>query len=156
MTDADDLGAWLRLLLVPGLGRVGVRHLITAFGSPAAALAADEAALLAVGGKALVDALRPEPEDLGRTLEATLKWLDGAADRHLLTLGDPQYPHALLESPDPPLLLHVQGDPACLARASVAVVGSRHPTPQGRDNAHAFARALGEAGLVVSKGAAVR
>lgn len=155
MTVADDLGAWLRLLLVPGLGRVGVRQLVTAFGSPAAVLAADEAALLAVGSKALVEVLRPEPEDLHRTLEATLRWLEGAADRHLLTLGDPQYPRALLESPDPPLVLHVQGDPACLARASIAVVGSRHPTPQGRDNAHAFARALGEAGLVVVSGLAL-
>ena len=56
---------------------------------------------------------------------------------------------ALLESPDPPLLLYVQGDAARLAAPSIAVVGSRHPTPQGADNARAFAQALSAQGHMI-------
>jgi DNA processing protein len=37
----------------------------------------------------------------------------------------------------------------------LAIVGSRNPTPQGQANAHAFARALGEAGVCVVSGLAL-
>ncbi|NWG76260.1 MAG: DNA-protecting protein DprA, partial [Rubrivivax sp.] len=36
MTGDDDLGAWLRLLLSPGIGRDTARRLLAAFGSPQA------------------------------------------------------------------------------------------------------------------------
>jgi DNA processing protein len=45
-----------------------------------------------------------------------------------LTLGDPAYPPALLETADPPLVLYAQGRLALLASPSLAIVGSRHAT----------------------------
>ena len=54
----------------------------------------------------------------------------------------------------------IEGLPASAAAVAlqapaVAVVGSRHPTAQGQDNAQAFARALSEAGVVVVSGLAL-
>ena len=38
MIDRDELGAWLRLLEAPGLGRASARRLLAAFGSPQAVI----------------------------------------------------------------------------------------------------------------------
>ncbi|MFO1302070.1 MAG: DNA-processing protein DprA, partial [Burkholderiaceae bacterium] len=48
----------------------------------------------------------------------------------------------------------VEGPAALLAQPSLAIVGSRHPTAQGEQNARAFAAALGRAGYVVVSGLA--
>jgi len=95
-------------------------------------------------------------------LDRTLEWLQGTdahgATRRLLTLGDPAYPAALLETADPPLMLYLIGAPAFdlgqLDR-SIAIVGSRNPTAQGAENARAFARAFAAAGIAVVSGLAL-
>ena len=155
MIDDDELGAWLRLLLVPGIGREGARRLLAGFGSPQAVVQASEQALATVAGPRLAAEILTEPADLGTSLAAVRRWLDGDEGRQVLTLGDPGYPRILLESPDPPLLLYLQGDPAHMAGPAIAVVGSRKPTPQGLDNARRFAQAFGEAGHVVVSGLAL-
>ena len=48
----------------------------------------------------------------------------------------------------------LDGDPALLWHAGVAVVGSRSPTAGGRDNARAFARAFALSGNAVVSGMA--
>jgi DNA processing protein len=71
----------------------------------------------------------------------------------VVTLGDALYPAALLETPDPPLLLYyVQGRAELLGATSLAVVGSRNPTPQGIANARSFARHLSQAAMSVVSG----
>ena len=152
--DADELGAWLRVLLVPGVGRQTARQLLQALGSPQAVAAADAGQLQPLVGDKLAAALLAEPADWARARDSVLAWLQGGEQRRVITLGDAAYPQALLESPDPPLLLYVQGDARHLSARAVAVVGSRRPTAQGRDNAHAFGRALGAAGYVVVSGLA--
>jgi DNA processing protein len=151
------LGAWVRRLLVPGLGREGARRLLAAFGAPAAVLSASDAALQSLLSAKRMTALRQEPETWADALKSSLTWLQngGTDECHVFTLGDAAYPPALLESPDPPLLLYVQGRLSALSLPSVAVVGSRRPTAQGRDNAHAFARDLAAAGFAVVSGLAL-
>jgi DNA processing protein len=61
----------------------------------------------------------------------------------------------LLETADPPLLLYVQGRAELLRAPSLAIVGSRNPTPQGVENARAFAKHLGHAGWTVVSGMAL-
>ena len=85
---------------------------------------------------------------------ATLHWLD-AADHHLVSLDDPRYPALLREIPDPPPLLHVNGDPARLARPMLAIVGSRNPTVLGEHTARTFSNALSCAGLTIVSGLAL-
>jgi DNA processing protein len=151
--DRDELGAWLTLLETPQLGRTSARRLLGAFGSPQAVLAAPTGALRDALGVALADALRDH--DAGALAERTWTWLHEAPQRAVVALGDPGYPPLLLETGDPPLLLYLQGHAELLAAESVAIVGSRNPTAQGRDNAHALAAALSEAGFAIVSGLAL-
>ena len=160
MIDRDELASWLRLLETPKVGRESGRRLLAAFGSPQAVFEAPLSALREVVVAAAARALVQRPAELDTLTDATLNWLqagDAEAARHVVTLGDPQYPAALLETADPPLLLYAQGQIDLLHRPAhtVAVVGSRNPSPQGADNARAFAAHLSRAGLVVVSGLAL-
>lgn len=73
----------------------------------------------------------------------------------LVFRGDPRYPLSLEELDKPPRWLFVQGEVSLLQRQSkVAVVGTREPTPRGRQSARRAASALAEAGFVVVSGLA--
>jgi DNA processing protein len=152
----DELAAWLRLLLSPGVGRDAARRLLAAFGSPQAVFAACVAARRAVVAPPVADALADPPEAWPAQRDAVAAWLDADATRRLVTLGDALYPPALLQTTDPPLLLFVQGRVELLAvRNALAIVGSRNPTAQGRDNARAFAAHFARAGWTVVSGLAL-
>jgi DNA processing protein len=159
MTGDDDLGAWLRLLLSPGIGRDTARRLLAAFGSPQAIFDAAPAARRTLLPAGQPDTLAERPEAWAAQVEAAARWLDGAAtgdgERRVVTLGDPLYPAHLLETADPPLLLFLHGRAELLARSAIAVVGSRNPTPQGRENAQAFAAHLSRAGWTIVSGLAL-
>lgn len=151
-----ELEAWLRLKLTPGVGDASARKLLAAFGLPPTLFAQPRAALAAVVGPALAERLLTEPEGWRELCEQTQRWLAGDARRQLLTLGDPDYPAELLQIEDPPLLLHLEGDPATLRHPlRLAMVGSRNPTAQGADHARQFARALAEAGACIVSGLAL-
>lgn len=150
----DDLARWLRLVLTPGLGPAKLRGLRAAFGFPENGLATDRRRLAEILGPERAEALaRPDPAR-DAAVDAALAWASEAG-HHLVALTDPAYPPRLREIPDPPWLLFVHGDPARLSAPSVAIVGSRSASRSGLDNAHAFARALGDAGQAVVSGLAV-
>lgn len=158
--ERDELASWLRLTLTPDIGNGTARKLLAAFGLPEAIFSQSPSALLQVVTPAQADALREEPPELPAQLEATWQWLqnpEGSAPRRILALGDADYPPALLNIEDPPLLLYLMGrlelplDPA----RSIAIVGSRNPTPQGALNARQFAQSLSQAGLTIVSGLAL-
>ena len=156
MIDRDELGAWLRLVETPGVGREAARRLLGEFGSPEAVLQAPESASRALVGAQIASALASERPGFAALLASTLAWLDsGSEARDVLVLGDPRYPQALLETGDPPLVLYAEGRIELLNAESIAIVGSRNPTAQGLENAHAFAAHLSRAGLVVVSGLAL-
>jgi len=157
LIDRDELAAWLRLLETPRLGRESVRRLLAAFGSAQAVLASTVEARREVVGTAQALALVSPPEAFDALLESTLGWLTTAEaePRDVIVLGDPRYPQPLLESGDPPLLLYVQGRVELLQAESLAVVGSRNPTPQGSANARSFSAQLSQAGLCIVSGLAM-
>lgn len=90
----------------------------------------------------------------GDGIAADLAWLERAPGRHLLPITDPRYPWLLREIPDPPLALYASGEPRCLNQPCMAIVGSRNPTPQGRETATFFGRRLAEMGFTVVSGMA--
>ena len=161
--ERDEFSAWLRLLETPGVGRESARALLAHFGSPEATLGASVADRKSVVAAAPAAALARVPPDFDKRLAAALKWLecdDLAHDapretRDVVALGDARFPQALLESPDPPLLLYVRGRVELLQRPQIAIVGSRNPTPQGLENARAFAAHLSRAGWVIVSGLAL-
>ena len=152
--DADELGAWLHLLLSPGVGRDAARRLLAQFGSPQGVLDASLAALGGwVDGPTALGLTRP-PDGHAQRLAATLAWLDGGPGRRVMVLGDADYPTPLLHAADPPLLLYLHGRSDLLHQRALAIVGSRRPSAQGRDNARRFAAALAAQGWTIVSGLA--
>lgn len=146
---------WLRLALTPGLGCRSQIALLRRFGSPGAVLQARTTELRESLRDKQYSALQlaAERQDWPE-LDAHLAWLaqDG---NHLLTLDDPSYPSCLLDLPDPPVVLFAKGRIELLAApASLAIVGSRQATPQGLENAEAFAATLSQAGITIVSGLA--
>lgn len=93
-------------------------------------------------------------ESLEPLVEADLTWLRDGPDRGILALCDAAYPRLLRSIADPPPLLYYLGDPEVLCQVQMAVVGSRNPTPGGRETATAFSRYLAGNGLVITSGLA--
>jgi DNA processing protein len=160
--DTDELRPWLRLTNTPGVGNLAARKLLAAFGLPAHIFAASAAALESATGPKLAQALRQEPEGFAQRLASCEEWLarsavDGLA-RTVITLADARYPACLLQIEDPPPLLFVLGALERLAAhdsaRSLAIVGSRNPTPQGTQTAQAFARHLAQQGITIVSGLA--
>ncbi len=122
------------------------------FGSAAAVFAAGHAELRQLDlPTAALDALR-KPDWL--RVEQDLAWLERPGN-HLLQLDDPRYPPLLRQIAYPPPLLFVHGNPDCLRTPQLAIVGTRNPTPPGRETAHHFAAHLAGAGLAVTSGLAL-
>lgn len=160
--DSQELQAWLRLTLSPGVGNAASRKLLAAFGSAQAIFEQSSATLRQLGSEKLASSLQTEPPALSAQWQTTLDWLQAGDDRRVVTLGDAAYPPELLDIEDPPLLLYLLGSLASQAQAvtqptaiRLAIVGSRNPTPQGEANARQFARAFGSAGLCVVSGLAL-
>ena len=149
-----ELGAWLHLLHSPGVGREAARRLLTRFGSAQAAIDAPIAELGFCVDAPTALSLALAPAGHAQRLAATLAWRSAAAGRRLMVLGDADYPGALLNTADPPLLLFLQGHAGLLAEPGLAIVGSRQPSAQGRDNAHRFARDLAAQGWTIVSGLA--
>lgn len=152
----DTLAAWLRLSLTPGVGCEAAHRLLLSAGSAEAVWEQDPNDWMRCVGQPLAAGLREPPPDWQATLERHQAWLDSAKDHHLLTWSDADYPEYLLNIPDPPLLLWVQGAREALAHPlRLAIVGSRNPTPQGQRHSLDFAQALGQAGVCVVSGLAL-
>ena len=169
--ERDELAAWLRLSVTPGVGRAAARRLLAAFGLPQAVFAQSVQTLERCVSPAQARALHTLPEGFEDLCARTWDWLHAAdagpaqgsqGPAHaLLNMADAAYTRTLLDTEDPPLLLYalgpaqvLQGDPFAQGRC-LAMVGSRNPTAQGADNAHQFARALHTAGLCIVSGLAL-
>ncbi|MGQ5521794.1 DNA-processing protein DprA [Chitinimonas sp. PSY-7] len=148
----QDSEAWLRLMLVHGMGPAYAVRLLSALGTPSQVLDASVATLSQYIPAKLAKTLKQGP--MPELLEVTLRWLDELENR-LLTLSDPDYPPRLLQIADPPPLLYLKGNAALLGRSGIAVVGSRNATPQGVQNAEAFSRELSLQGWCITSGLAL-
>ncbi len=80
-------------------------------------------------------------------------WLD-QQNHHFIHLQHSQYPDLLKQIPDPPVGLFARGNLECLGKFSIAVVGSRKPTPAGKKIAGDFAKELSDCGIIVTSGLA--
>ena len=135
----------------------------------------------ALGPKRILDAMR-ELEEASRLFALSLTELEGlrfpaqtaqfifdgkarraaeeewervaAQGASILTWRCPQYPERLREIYDPPPVLWVRGDVSLLKRPSIAIVGTRHPSPYGSGVAEMLARDLSVRRLLVVSGMA--
>jgi DNA processing protein len=106
----------------------------------------------------------------GRRIAAALAFLDGfdaetererVARQGVLAVcrHSAMYPPLLTELADPPAVLFGVGRPETFAQLAsepaVAVVGTRHPSPYGKEVAYALGRGLGASGVPVVSGLAL-
>jgi DNA processing protein len=145
LNDAERL-AWVRLVRTEHIGPVTFFRLVGRYGSAAAALDAVPR-LSARGG---VGGLKPASRE---SAETEIEGLAGLGGR-LIAQCEPDYPEVLRHIADPPPVLSVRGDPGLLARPSVAIVGTRNASLNGRRLAESFAADLGANGLMVVSGLA--
>ncbi len=152
LADENELRYWLALMRAPGLGAHGLAALINRVQSPSELFHSPAARLVTLGIKRRTVDYFLSPR--WREIDADLEWLR-QPNNHLITLHDPRYPVLLKEIHDPPPALFVHGDPEALLAPQLAMVGSRNPTPSGRETARNFAAHLAAAGLTITSGLAV-
>lgn len=79
---------------------------------------------------------------------------DGPPPWVILHQNEAEYPVLLSTLLSPPKTLFLHGAKTLLNRPKLAIVGSRHPTSQGKRNAYAFAEDLSQSGYVIISGLA--
>lgn len=150
-TITEPLRCWLALHNLPGLGAATVKRLHELAGSVSAIfhLSTPDLARAGVHEKLAAGIRAPDWKLVDRQCD----WL-AQSDCTLLCLFDEGYPVLLREIPDPPLLLFVRGDAALLRRPQLGMVGSRNPTPAGREIAAAIASRLAALDFAITSGLA--
>jgi DNA processing protein len=162
----SEHAAWVTLASVDGIGPATFGRLLAAFGDAETILDAARRGRLDGELRERERGARGEPaRDLGAALieaigvaarrpAAIVERLE-ALDIEAVTLRDAAYPERLRGLEDAPPVLFVRGAVAALSgERSVAVVGTRRPTPAGRAFAGAAAAAIASSGAVVVSGLA--
>ena len=149
----DDIRlAWLALALAPGLGPRRILQAVDRIGSAQRVLQLPLTELESLGFPATAVQCIAD----GRALrDAEDEWQRvAAAGGSILTYSDAAYPERLREIFDPPPVMWVRGNSDLLSRFSLAVVGTRHPTPYGLGMAEMLSRDLALRGLLIISGMA--
>ena len=136
----------LRLIRSRRVGPVTFHKLIADHGSAFAALDA----LPGIARAAGVEAYSVCPVEVARHEIAQAR----VAGARMLCIGDADYPVALMDLPDAPPVLWVQGDSGLLNKPAIAMVGARNASSLGLRMARRLAETLAEAGFVVVTGLA--
>ena len=146
----DELTASLALARVSGLDARTVRTLLSGFADCVELASSTPASLRSRGvPPAVIASLRRALTQI----DGDLRWLE-TPGHHFVPWHSPLYPPLLNELPDPPVALFVRGNPSLLGMPQLAIVGSRNPTPGGRETAREFAAHLARCGFVITSGLA--
>ncbi|HXV75737.1 MAG TPA: DNA-processing protein DprA, partial [Candidatus Polarisedimenticolaceae bacterium] len=146
---------WIALNLMPGLGPVSAHRAVARYGHPATVAYHLPLDRLFDGlrlGAEERERLRQARPRLRRQAERELRLAERSGVR-VVGHGDPDYPAALAELADAPLVLYLRGALAP-GVTRVAVVGSRTPTAYGRRVAIGLAAQLAVRGIEVVSGGA--
>jgi DNA processing protein len=145
--------ASLRLAMIPGVGPRIRQALLEYFGDPATVLAAPLSELKVVKGVGT---------KLGKVIEQAREEIDlepleifcHERGIRIITEQEQEYPRALLEIVDPPGVLFLRGSLRPTDALAIAIVGTRHATAYGKQQAERLAGGLARAGMTVVSGLA--
>jgi len=143
---------WLALALTPALGPTRSRQMVEFFGGVDRIFSASLTELESAG----IPAVAAQSIATGKSRELAQESMVRASAQCicLVPMDDPAFPTPLRQIYDPPLLLYVRGDAAVICQASIAVVGTRHPTPYGLGMAERLSADLASHGLTIISGLA--
>jgi DNA processing protein len=147
----NETAHWLAALRMPNIGPAKIRRWLQQFTDIQTLLRATTAQLAAAGlsPKEITSVKNPD----WKAVEQDLVWAE-KPDCHIVVLSDLIYPLLLKELNDAPLVLYIKGHIETLAKAQIAIVGSRNPTAAGKETAYQFAHSLAQTGLVITSGLA--
>lgn len=147
-----ELSQWLRLSFSYGVGPATFLKLINRFGSVSNILLQNIDNLLEVVNKGVANSILSN--QVQEQVQASLDWRAASPNREIITLGHELYPVELAEIAQPPIILFCEGNLSLIKQNKIAIVGSRHPSAQGAENAKNFAYELAQNGLTVVSGMA--
>ena len=150
MSELNNKASWLHLLNAPGLGFARISNLLTHYADANEIIKQKSFPSEFKIPKQAVNYLSKASND---NIQLELDWLEKSGN-DVLTLDDALYPPQLKQISDPPLLLFIKGNVNSLLLPQLAVVGSRHASKSGLNNAHAFCFDLAKRGLVITSGLA--
>lgn len=154
MASTINISDLLRLSSIPGISNTLLRRLVEHFHTPAEVLHAPPTRLIKVEGvkKELASAIahfKNGDEFVAEQLKR-INLVHGS----MLTIWDKHYPALLKEIFDAPVLLYVRGQITATDQHSIAIVGTRRPTPAGISIAERFAKELASMGITIVSGLA--
>jgi DNA processing protein len=144
--------SWLAMTMTPGIAARLSARLLKEFGSPEAVFKAS------LRGLEACDLPAPAAQAIFKKQSFWRAEKEVAAIRRigckLVNWKEPEYPQALLQIYDPPVMLYVHGDSSILNSPSLSIVGTRRPTIYGTQMAERMGRDLATRGLTVVSGLA--
>jgi len=149
----DETAYCLALHHIPGIGTRTFQKLLKKFGSARnifESRISDVAAAKILNKNTLENLKKPD----WHRVDKALAWAT-QTNNHILTLSDAKYPVLLKQIADPPPILFVKGILDLLQHNQIAQVGSRNPSPTGKETAYEFARELSNSGLIITSGLAI-
>lgn len=159
-TPSNTVLSTLALFHLPGVGATRYHKLIEWFGSAEAAVSGDRKLLNAAGVKPdavkLLDdyLLNGLDSDIGRLIARDLDWAEMPGN-DVMVIDDHDYPPLLKHIDSPPPVLFIRGARPLLGEPQLAIVGSRNPSIDGKENAYRFAKAIVNVGMTVTSGMAL-
>lgn len=149
----EELIDLLRLEMVSGVGPRIRRALLDRFGTPAAVLSAAPSELREVQGVGpkLTERIVHARNEIDVEGEIAICREQGVT---ILTEAHRDYPRALREIHDPPGVLFLRGEVRPEDGLAVAIVGTRHATLYGKQQAERLAAGLARSGVCVVSGLA--
>lgn len=138
--------------MVPGLGTTSALKLLNKLKSPQAIFRSSSSELEACGLSPAQARNIASGCSFDDAVDQQQRVLDAGAQ--LVAIHDPRFPQPLREIFDPPLILFALGRTELLSSHSIAIVGTRRPTPYGLAASERLSADLAKAGLTVVSGLA--
>lgn len=143
----------LALSMINGLGAQKITRLIRHFKKPEKIFESTPTELTRIDGIGTGIAKQILNFKDWERVDNILKYAENS-DVWLITQNDEEYPERLKHIYDPPVLLWGIGNKDALSTEGLAIIGTRKPTPYGRDAAVRFTKELVSNGLSIFSGLA--
>ncbi|MFC3122005.1 DNA-processing protein DprA [Agaribacter flavus] len=136
----DDIHSWLRLACITKMGFARLSKTAEALRTPLHTIhKTNHDQLLQLGWQVgQIDAVKGRCAKTEHRIKKAIKWLESTSRRHVLHIGHPDYPKALLDTASPPIVLFAEGKLDLLNYSMLAMVGTRSPTQYAYDVAESL------------------
>lgn len=148
----QELSYWLALVKIPTLGPRRIFKLLEQVSEIKELYGQSEKFYDNIGVSQTIVGCFKKP-DWG-AVSKDFAWLSQSKDHAIVTITSDHYPKQLLATSTPPVILYIKGNLDVLNASQIAVVGSRRPSPEGKEIAYELSKDLGTNKIIVTSGLA--